>query len=873
MKEIIQDIRIVSLYKQHYFDKYNTTMHTDYSCWGYYDGISIVQIDTTDDKSDKNISHLFEKRSKACISPVWCGTVHNAEDLNGTFSKQNIGIFRCYDVTGGITWEQNLKIEKTSPYFALAFLQLSSREQYSDLETKIKNMSTYVFDTFAPYVFFNTYHTYDNADLIILLYSNSLKEINNALASLENDNRVRYVHSIMGVSENYLSACVNRILPEWNNVNCYINEGISHMNMNLSTSGDMIIKEKVYKQFIQLSEKLEGGFKGLNNIAFFHSMGHSNLLISIPDTDTKSVLSTLVKKGILTHDNELFGKDIYNIETHLSWGHADCKRDQNTKGTETPEATAADDVNNKQPRWFSQLTTKYRSKMDSSWELQDEGGFSYYCALTQVCNILSQYEGFSLSTDIFLLLYPSFRMFDIQLEQAGKLIAENPPSSKTQTLNESICEFVNAVNSVVYHTIHTDQIFLMIPGYSGTTFSIPVKLCLIYMWVIRKVFKLLNDADYQYACLLTPELETRPATTVINMGLNSDDRLIRFSSSQRSLYMPRHFIILITHELAHYTGKNIRNRHLRIQSLSRILAYLLSEGIFPEEYKLIAQNGKNLVTQKLYCILEEEIKTKIQLNCVTAIYEKIQNDPDPRKEHATNALTSLKEICYELLGEKGIIYKCIYSIPDGIKQTFHGPEFIEAMEQLSDAQNRMDYNRRVLFASRTILDSCISELMQIFREVFSDVAAFIILEYDINTFTEVFNVSEGNVSNSENDIQRRVRKWIIRRLSGDTDEQLSRTSQDAADKIDLSNWPSKIKNNLFTYCWVGKYLWDYASASANAIKVQIKNNAPEKDKVKELYDLFTSDNASCSFIYDKIVTIIKEYADDITAEYKADLTS
>ena len=187
MKEIIQDIRIVSRYKQHYFDKYNTTMHTDYSCWGYYDGISIVQIDTTDDKSDKNISHLFEKRSKACISPVWCGTVHNAEDLNGTFSKQNIGIFRCYDVTGGITWEQNLKIEKTSPYFALAFLQLSSREQYSDLETKIKNMSTYVFDTFAPYVFFNTYHTYDNADLIILLYSNSLKEINNALASLEND--------------------------------------------------------------------------------------------------------------------------------------------------------------------------------------------------------------------------------------------------------------------------------------------------------------------------------------------------------------------------------------------------------------------------------------------------------------------------------------------------------------------------------------------------------------------------------------------------------------------------------------------------------------------------------------------------------------
>ena len=95
MGEIIQDIRIISLYKQHYFDNYAPNMHTDYSCWGYYDGISITQVDTSDDK--KNISHLFEKRSNACISPVWCGTAHSADDLNGTYSKQSIGIFRCFE--------------------------------------------------------------------------------------------------------------------------------------------------------------------------------------------------------------------------------------------------------------------------------------------------------------------------------------------------------------------------------------------------------------------------------------------------------------------------------------------------------------------------------------------------------------------------------------------------------------------------------------------------------------------------------------------------------------------------------------------------------------------------------------------------------
>ena len=165
-------------------------------------------------------------------------------------------------------------------------------------------------------------------------------------------------------------------------------------------------------------------------------------------------------------------------------------------------------------------------------------------------------------------------------KQTGDVIEYSP---SMLAVKEAICEFVNAVNSIVYHTIHTDQIFLMVPGYSGTTYSIPVKLCLVYLDIISNVITILNDADHKYSCLLRPELETRPTTTLINVIPSADDRQILFSSSQRSLYMPRHFIILLTHEIAHYVGDDLRNRSLRLECICKTLAYLLATGIFSEK--------------------------------------------------------------------------------------------------------------------------------------------------------------------------------------------------------------------------------------------------------------------------------------------------
>ena len=289
-------------------------------------------------------------------------------------------------------------------------------------------------------------------------------------------------------------------------------------------------------------------------------------------------------------------------------------------------------------------------------------------------------------------------MFDQRLEQARKREAETKNKViYRQYIKESVCEFSNSVNSVIYHTVHSNQFFLMKPGYTGTTFLIPVKLCLMYLWVVQKEIVVLNDADHMYSCLLTPGLESRPETTLINMGLSEKDRLIHFSSSQRSLYMPRHFMIILTHEIAHYVGDKIRNRRLRLKNIIKTLAYFLAEKIVPE--KLLEQEVSTGMTEDIdFC---KEMKEKIQLGCAISIWKEFEQKEE-EDFHATKIIPYLEKLCIDILAKNGEI----------------------------DKVGRFEENRERALVEQKELDKTIHDLVQVYREIFSDIAVFCILKQE-----------------------------------------------------------------------------------------------------------------------------------------------
>ena len=859
----LRDIRILSLYKQHYFDQYDTIMKCQYTCLGYYDGLEITRVDP---ENSEYKSALFAEPLNAAMPSVWCGTARNAENLKGKFGKQDIGIFRCIEEGQAEKWQKWID---NSPYFIVAFIQLESRNQYKNTVDAIESMSGQMDDRGA-YITAVSYFTYDNADLIVFLYGNRIQKMDEVLHKIENRSEVTYLHSIFCISEEYLGDCRNskKILEIWKGRNCFINDGISHIMLNIAAAGDERTAGKIKAQFRQLEKTDSTGLLGCSNLKFYHTFGHGNFIIDLFNTDVKSLLLLLQPDGLATHQNPLFGTEIYNIETTI--------RIRELMVTDEPILKKSKP--DKKKLWFAKKVQEYEAKMKSIWA-EDEGLYSYYCALVQTANTLAQYEGFSLAKDIFLLLFPAFEMFDKELNKKK--------CNAMITVPEKICmknaihEFVNAVNSIIYHTVHTDQVFLMIPGCSGTTFSIPVKLCLVYLNLIHDVITILNDQDYVYTCILTPELEIRPATSPIEVDRSGNDRLIRFTVSQRSLYMPRHFIILLTHEIAHYAGTDVRKRHLRLECISRTLAYLLAEGVCPEnvESKLRFDEKK-----QGYAEFISRVKKEIREKSVKYIFERVNNQPNPKKEHSTVMVQYLKEACYELLEEKGVVCRLIRSIPREIYCAAKQDDIVEFSDRLNDIQNRMDQNRRKLFASRVIMDTCIDELVIIYKEIFSDVAAFEILNFDIQTFSETFNVSEGSKSNDDDgsksyDIQRTVRQFIIERLNSNIPVKSGGQTFDNVEiAFNMENWPYSLADNLFSYCWTGKYLCQYAFTCAKEIQKRWKQSDAKdiihcREEIRNIYNLFKNETTSCYEIYEKLIEAISSYERKVTENYIQELLS
>ena len=363
---------------------------------------------------------------------------------------------------------------------------------------------------------------------------------------------------------------------------------------------------------------------------------------------------------------------------------------------------------------------------------------------------------------------------------------------------------------------------------------IPVKLCLMYLWVVQKEIVVLNDADHMYSCLLTPGLESRPETTFINMGLSEKDRLIHFSSSQRSLYMPRHFMIILTHEIAHYVGDKIRYRRLRLKNIIKTLAYFLAEKIVPE--KLLEQEVSTGMTEDIdFC---KEMKEKIQLGCAISIWKEFEQKEE-EDFHATRIIPYLEKLCIDILAKNGEI----------------------------DKVGRFEENRERALVEQKELDKTIHDLVQVYREIFSDIAAFCILKQEkegkvsedfYQDFSDTFQVSEGvtDQGNNKTDIQKRVRETICAAVFGrETNNKKEHQEQD--------------RDNIFSYCWTGKYLQNYAVASREAIERRVEQECVnEREEIYRLYNMFFSDDATCQEIYKEIIKKTIEYEQIVKEEWE-----
>lgn len=851
---VIKGAKILTLYKQHYLNQYSSSLDTEYSCWGYFDGMDISDVRSGN-------SSLFRKSSNAAISDVWYETARKVYDQKGYSSQQNIGIFRCEK---GEVDRESVFWDQKRIFLSVCFLQLKDS---NTLDTeKIKCIRMDIENRSDDHVNMITYVTFDNADMILFLQSNSFLEITNKIKEIDSLPDVVYLHPINSVREESLHNMLQSQSREFcdGKGNLLVNDTVE--KVRICIVGNAGAFETAFMQRLQKMEqdaKLSIPKLKIQKPEYSYMTSHENYIVTLENTNMYTVLYMLAPGGILTHNSGLFGSGaIYNMETDIQL----TKDDFDTLPQGDFELSALDLRD-----WCARQMDTYKTYMKNAWEIKDEGLYSYFLTVVQTLNTLSQFENFVMSRNIFYIIYPSFEFFTEQLMQAcGTTISAPVKYSKRKRIMDTIQDFLDSINSIIYHSIHMDQIFLMVPGCSGTSYSIPTRLSMFYLWFLEKILFVLNDSDYKYAFYLTPVMESKPYTQLEDFSFSTLNRLICIKVSQRSLFMPRALLLILTHEIAHYAGEATRQREFRLECLRNTVSAIISEILLPY-WMPSFYPGREVLNEdeKFEKKLLEKKKAKIYSYCNKEIQNYLYNLQEKTEDfyHTVSIRKILKTCTCILLSDENRKFRGIIELSsdERIQSGKSFQEQVQLAEKFIHIAHKSDVWRMEALAN-DICDIIIEDLMKEYQEIFADLAALMILKFSKEDYKAAFRISEGyymNLKDFSPLSYRRVR--IITELCGSTPENT--WDDDAEYPIEESE---ELEKNILNFWprldFVEKQMKKYLEKCRETLEDRFLQNQQVSqiiEDVQKAMRLFSDQTFSCPEIYDYIDTKAKEYARNV----------
>ena len=778
------------LYKQHYRNKYTQSLpDSSYSSWGYYDGFDIRIPD---------VSYTYEnKKEISLLTKMHSESRKIITELQGFYGVQIIGLLRNQYNKTYEQFIENYKCKKY-PYFGIGFVMMNDKLQYDVLQKKIEEENQKQNELQILVM-----QTFDTMDAVVLIQSNCLRELEKCLRTLENISQIVYLYTIVGVAQSYLNICSEKKIEwKWNERDCNIEKKIPLLTLKIASENPKKIRTIIESKSIMETD-INKYFKEAD---FKYMHGHHNVFIQFRNIPVKFLIFLLLPNGLLSHENELFGTSIYNIETDCLYDFdiADGERGQDTQVT--------DDL----PELLTDMYIKTVQKY-----LENENN-TYLHNLVLILNALSQFEHFRMARDVYYLVFRAFNNFLMEFDK----LSREKNDEKIDELNVEITKMIGYINSVVTQSIHTDQNFLTIPGYSGTSFWLPIKLTIYYQELAYKIVKIYREKKHQYDVMLVPELETKPYTK--EKRIEDSENVIHtiiVKFGQRMLFQPSLHIVLI-HELSHYIGEEYRQRILRKNKMVELMAFLTVKLLFKG---VVQENGS---IQKEIDSYITSVQEKIGAFYLRKINKKCSNDyyasdiAKALQSAAWNVIMAdsrdpLFEEVFGTLSDWDAIIKKIDEIEPGMD----GEEiFFEVKNCLSSNRMKARYSVEV--------ENLICSLVRVFKEIYSDISAYAILQFPFEEFQDAFSISEEKqIDNTNVDCQQSIREYVMAHIMKNGSE------------IKVNNRGLEISGNnsvydqMYSYDLVKKQLCEYAEECMK--KIQYRFNKSDNDVIDSIRIAYT----------------------------------
>lgn len=216
-------------------------------------------------------------------------------------------------------------------------------------------------------------------------------------------------------------------------------------------------------------------------------------------------------------------------------------------------------------------------------------------------------DGFAL--DLVLSIYESFwHLIDYitrlcqSTEEPGLSRAE-----RRETIQDLLDAYAVSLTTIINCTMHSDREFIQVPAFNLFLQVVPPKLLAFYTAAANQIAKCLTEQDHRsarFTFLFMPSYKDGINVKSLMPSHEIDSRILAVNVQEKLLITPDRLLPLIGHEIAHYAGREPREREFRTACyLDSLLAYELDLAVFsgscenergPEVFDLCTQFSESL---------------------------------------------------------------------------------------------------------------------------------------------------------------------------------------------------------------------------------------------------------------------------------------
>ena len=519
---------------------------------------------------------------------------------------------------------------------------------------------------------------------------------------------------------------------------------------------------------------------------------------------------------------------------------------------------------------------------------------AYYRALIQFIGTLAQYEQRQIWKDLFFIFYPSISLFLEQL-QLGKdkieIAKKNMQTAKSEQecleyANErndriekvecAIQQFIDSIEVLLYHMGHSCSDIIGKNGRGGMPFDIPIRLCLMYISFMHLLSRILDDKGYKYQYCLDPLIYSRPITNCIDFGLLPQDRLIRVKVSKHTMFTPRSFLIILSHEISHYSNSNSRNRKYR-EKVFGVITSITLVNLLTKDLDVL--RNYDIVDSQICMSYIEDVRKRIYNYVKSSLEAKVEKIVGCQKKeedkewiyHFSELWKIIKETCGEILcDENGELEKRIEYIGEellvkasrNVEQSSDNGFYL-SLQKIYNLQSQIKANIQKLNYKQTHLQF-LTLMVNTLKEIYADISVIQVLNLDPKLYLEAYLISEScipevsgfadNVINRFAIVNRVMREKSVKwnnawERMGDKDEVFFVEMKKRIESYSMEMWPErKVENcensnnnegSLF-YCKEIIHLeYEYLKKCYEALEIHLKKKREsEKGCMDALTNLF-----------------------------------